>query len=63
MQPSQLKKLIDDGRYRPEPELVADAMLNRHGVRELLTGRVAEVSQTAADRTPAAAPEDRPRAA
>jgi len=34
----QLKALVDDGRYRPEPGLIAEAMLRRRGVRALLTG-------------------------
>ncbi len=34
----QLKSLIEDGRYQPQPELVAEAMLRRRGVRALLTG-------------------------
>jgi hypothetical protein len=32
-----LKSLIEDGRYQPQPELVAEAMLRRRGVRTLLT--------------------------
>ncbi len=55
MQPRQLKRLIETGHYRPEPELVADAMLQRRSVRELLT---AGVSMGAAGRTqsPSTAP-------
>jgi hypothetical protein len=41
MQPRQLKRLIETGHYRPEPVLVAEAMLQRRGVRELLTGGAA----------------------
>jgi hypothetical protein len=37
MQPRQLKSLVDSGHYKPEPALVAAAMLQRRGVRELLT--------------------------
>ena len=37
-QQRQLKSLIEDGRYQPQPELVAQAMLRRRGVRTLLTG-------------------------
>jgi len=33
-----LKSLIEDGRYQPQPDLVAEAMLRRRGVRTLLTG-------------------------
>lgn len=38
MQQRQLKGLIEHGNYRPEPALVAQAMLRRRGVRALLTG-------------------------
>jgi hypothetical protein len=41
MQQQQLKSLIEDGSYRPEPELVARAMLRRRSVRTLLIGSVA----------------------
>lgn len=37
MQPRQLKSLVETGHYKPEPALVAAAMLQRRGVRELLT--------------------------
>lgn len=37
MQPRQLKSLVEAGHYKPEPALIADAMLQRRGVRELLT--------------------------
>jgi hypothetical protein len=37
MQPRQLKTLVQSGHYKPEPSLIADAMLQRRGVRELLT--------------------------
>ncbi len=37
MQPRQLKSLVETGHYKPEPALIADAMLQRRGVRELLT--------------------------
>ncbi|HET7177393.1 MAG TPA: flagellar biosynthesis anti-sigma factor FlgM [Solirubrobacterales bacterium] len=36
MQLEQLKSMVEAGRYRPEPGLVAEAMLRRRGVRELL---------------------------
>jgi len=47
MQKRQLKRLIETGHYRPEPEVIAQAMLERRGVRELLTGGMA---LSAADR-------------
>jgi hypothetical protein len=37
MQPRQLKSLVETGHYKPEPALVADAMLQRRGVRALLS--------------------------
>lgn len=36
MQPRQLKSLIETEHYKPEPSLVAEAMLKRRGVRTLL---------------------------
>lgn len=38
MEQRQLKSLVENGGYRPQPELVADAMLRRRGVRAFLTG-------------------------
>jgi hypothetical protein len=37
MQSEQIKILVKSGHYKPEPALIADAMLQRRGVRELLT--------------------------
>jgi hypothetical protein len=37
MQPRQLKTLIESGHYRLDPALIAEAMLERRGVRFLLT--------------------------
>ena len=50
MQPRQLKSLVDSGHYKPEPSLVADAMLQRRGVRELLMNAGSGFSE--AGRTP-----------
>jgi len=36
MEQRQLKSLVESGGYRPQPELVADAMLRRRGVRAFL---------------------------
>jgi hypothetical protein len=36
MQQERLKSLVETGNYRPKPELIAEAMLRRRGVRELL---------------------------
>jgi hypothetical protein len=38
MPTEQLKSMIEEGRYKPNPALVADAMLSRRSVRELLAG-------------------------
>lgn len=59
MEPSRLKAEIDQGRYRPQPERVAQAMLQRRGVRALLI-EAAGLNQ--ADRI-RPAPPDRRRAA
>lgn len=37
MQAQQLKSMVETGSYKPEPALIADAMLRRRSVRELLT--------------------------
>ena len=58
MQPRQLKSLVESGHYRPEPSLIAAAMLQRRGMRELL----ADERLSAAGRTPPA-PEAGRRAA
>ena len=36
MATEQLKSMIEDGRYKPNPALVAEAMLSRRSVRALL---------------------------
>jgi hypothetical protein len=51
MQQEQLKSLVESGVYRPQPDLVAQAMLRRRGVRALLTG----APLSPADRIPPAA--------
>jgi len=38
MNGQELKTLIDSGDYHPRPEKVAQAMLRRRAVRELLVG-------------------------
>jgi hypothetical protein len=40
MQPERLKLLVQNGQYRPDPALIAEAMLRRRGVRELIAGDV-----------------------
>jgi hypothetical protein len=37
METRRLKNLVEAGHYKPEPALVAAAMLERRGVRVLLT--------------------------
>ena len=37
MQAQELKSLVESGHYKPDPSLIASAMLSRRGVRELLT--------------------------
>ena len=37
MATEQLKSIIEAGQYKPNPALIAEAMLSRHSVRELLT--------------------------
>ena len=39
MPTEHLKSMVEEGRYKPNPALVAEAMLSRRGVRVLLTGR------------------------
>ncbi|HEX5712405.1 MAG TPA: hypothetical protein VFX85_03730 [Solirubrobacterales bacterium] len=38
MQTQELKSLVEAGHYKPDPSLIASAMLQRRGVRELLIG-------------------------
>jgi hypothetical protein len=38
MQSQELKILVESGHYKPDPSRIAAAMLQRRGVRELLTG-------------------------
>lgn len=38
MQSQELKELVELGLYKPNPAEIADAMLRRRGVRELLSG-------------------------
>jgi len=48
MQTLELKSLVESGLYKPDPSQVAAAMLQRRGVRELLTGAA---SLSGADRS------------
>ena len=59
MQPRQLKSLVESGHYKPEPALVAAAMLERRGVRSFL----ADGQLTPAGQSPAPVGEPGRRAA
>jgi hypothetical protein len=60
MEAHELKALVESGTYKPDPAQVAMAMLQRRGVRELLTGLENRAAQSG--QTPSA-PVVRPRAA
>jgi hypothetical protein len=60
MDANELKSLVETGAYKPDPAQVADAMLQRRGVRELLIGIESPVAGN--DQIPPA-PALRPRAA
>lgn len=47
----QLRDRVEAGEYKPEPSLVAEAMLRRRGVRELLTA-APTVTQVGRSRVP-----------
>jgi hypothetical protein len=36
MQAQELKSLVESGLYKPDPSQIAEAMLERRGVRDLL---------------------------
>jgi hypothetical protein len=51
MSQRQLKTLVQSGHYKPDPELIAEAMLQRRGLRTLLGGdEVSEAGRTRARR-------------
>jgi hypothetical protein len=50
MQSQELKSLVESGHYKPDPSRIATAMLQRRGVRELLTNGSAALNR--AGRTP-----------
>ena len=56
MATEQLKNMIEEGRYKPNPALVAEAMLSRRSVRELL---LTSERLRSVDRTPATPIESR----
>jgi hypothetical protein len=46
MSQRQLKTLVQSGHYKPDPELIAEAMLQRRGLRTLLgDGPVSEAGR------------------
>jgi hypothetical protein len=54
MSPRHLKSLVESGHYKPEPALVAEAMLQRRGVRELLMQTVADSDSAGRSRSASA---------
>lgn len=56
----ELKSLVDSGAYKVDPAQIASAMLQRRGIRELLTGIETTIGESG--QTPSA-PVVRPRAA
>ena len=44
MHQDRLKNLVETGGYRPHPALIAEAMLKRRGVRELLSNEVSRIN-------------------
>ncbi len=56
MQAHELKSLVESGHYKPDPALIASAMLSRRGVRELLTPPRRFDGQAGRSQSPSAAP-------
>lgn len=54
MHQARVKSLIEMGRYRPRPSLIAEAMLRRPGVRELLAEEERALNQVGRTRLPGA---------
>lgn len=54
MSPRHLKSLVESGHYKPEPSLVAEAMLQRRGIRELLTETIAASGSAGRNRSASA---------
>jgi hypothetical protein len=46
MQQERIKSLVETGAYRPQPALVAEAMLRRRGIRELLAEGLPTINPT-----------------
>ncbi len=56
MQPQELKTLVEAGHYKPDPSLVAAAMLQRRGVKELLVNSTGSFSGAGRTPPPSASP-------
>jgi hypothetical protein len=54
MQQERLKSMVESGDYRPKPALIAEAMLRRRGVRELLADETHALSPNGAGFSPGA---------
>jgi hypothetical protein len=52
MSQRQIKSLVQSGHYKPDPEVIAEAMLQRRGLRTLLGG--GQVSEAGRTRVPRA---------
>ena len=55
-QSRELKSLVQAGHYRPEPALVAEAMLQHRGVRDLLMNEVPSITPGGQSRPASAHP-------
>jgi hypothetical protein len=56
VQAQELKNLVESGEYKPDPSRIAAAMLQRRGVRDLLTSGHWSGGPTGRTRPPAAVP-------
>jgi hypothetical protein len=56
MQAQELKSLVEAGLYKPDPSLIAAAMLQRRGVVELLGAPVAATSAAGRIQSPPSVP-------
>jgi len=54
MQTQELKRRVETGAYKPDPSLIAAAMLERRGIRELLSFSSSPISSVG--RNPQSAP-------
>ncbi len=56
MRADELKNLVESGHYKPDPALIATAMLSRRGVRELLVEAPPFSARAGRSQPPPAAP-------